>query len=76
MSSSFSVSMNSMLEVDCRFVMLSFPRLKSSIISWDFVSVKVSARSNSGFCFKLSLAIGGSGVMLTIGGSGVMLTIG
>ena len=45
-----SVLMKSRLEVAFSSVRFSFPKLKSSIVSFDFVSVNISARRRSGFC--------------------------
>ena len=52
MFSIVSVSMNAGLVI-FMFVIDSFPKLKSWIVSWDSVSAKSSAKSNSGFGFRL-----------------------
>ncbi len=59
--------MKSMFDVAPRFVMLSFPKLKNSIVCWDFVLVYVSTRSSSGFCLRSDLTVGDSKDAFAVG---------
>jgi len=58
MSSSSSVSIKIKSDVICMSVKLSFPKLKSWIVSWVSVFVKSSASSKSGSCLRSSCSDG------------------
>ena len=55
MFSIFSVSINVKSDVIWSPVIVSFPKLNSSIVSSDSVFVKSSAKRSSGFCLRSSL---------------------
>ena len=58
MKSKFVVVVNS--------VILLFPKLKSSIVFFDFVSVNISARRRSGFCRRSAFIAGEMKVVFSV----------